>query len=333
MHEVRTSVEARLHAFLEDKRQETQQLSEESVELVDAVRELTLRGGKRARPIVMAAGYHAVGGGEAIEPLVDAGAALELLQSYLLIHDDWMDQDDERRGGPAAHVALAKAHQNEHLGASLAILAGDLASAYASELISEAPFPDARRAAGLRAFWRIQREVFFGQHLDLIASPDVDRMYDLKTGSYTVRGPLIVGALLAGASEAQLEALRNFAYPLGIAFQLRDELLGTFGDSNATGKPSGNDLRAGKLTHLVSLARTRIPAEERAPLEAVFGCRNAAQEKVNEATTLLESCGARQSVEERLDTLRKEASEALETASFKTERLTTVAALLTDRNH
>jgi geranylgeranyl diphosphate synthase type I len=336
IEEVRRIVNARLEAFFESKRAEAEQLSPISSELVDAVEALTMRGGKRLRPVVLTAGYQAVTPeGAEIEATANASAALELLQSYLLIHDDWMDGDTERRGGPSVHAAFSDHGHEPHLAESLGVLAGDLGSAYAWELLLQAPWPEDRRLDAHRSFVRIQTEVLFGQQLDLTGHPDVSRMHQLKTGSYTVRGPLRLGALLGNATEPQLEALERFGSPLGEAFQLRDDLLGTFGDSKETGKPAGNDLRAGKRTSLIAEAENVLSQSERAPLDAVLGHGDASDEAVSRATELLVTCGARARVEQRLDALLSEARGVLGDAAFAAdgvERLQAVADKLAVRS-
>ncbi len=333
MDELRGLLAERLEAFLADKRREAEEISPESVELVDQVTSLTMRGGKRLRPVVLTAAYRAVRPQAPLSQTVDAGAAMELLQTYLLIHDDWMDQDEERRGGPSVFAALRDRHGDAHLGASLAVLAGDLGAVFASEMIAGAPFPAARRKEGLDAFWRLQREVFFGQQLDILAAPEVERMYDLKTGSYTVRGPMLLGAILADADAAAMDALRRWANPLGVAFQLRDELLGTFGDPGATGKPAGGDIRQGKHTTLVKQARAVVPETERAALEDALGNESATDDRIAAATELLVRSGARKHVEERLALLAARSREALASAPFATEDLELITGLLVDRDH
>jgi geranylgeranyl diphosphate synthase type I len=188
-----------------------------------------MRGGKRLRPAALYAGFRAVSADASPDRTLDASAALELLQTYFLIQDDWMDGDEQRRGGPAVHVALAQKRGDVQLGASLAFLAADLASGFAWELLSVAPFPQGRLREALAIFGRTHFEVICGQQLDLLGHDDIALVHQLKTGSYTVRGPLCLGALLAGASAAQLEALERFGAPLGLAFQLRDDLLSAFG--------------------------------------------------------------------------------------------------------
>lgn len=312
LSEVRSLVDARLARFFETKREHAAGLAEEAPELVDAVSRLTLRGGKRFRPALLTAAYLAVDPDGAASDVVDAGAALELMQSYLLIHDDWMDGDDERRGGPSVHAALSASHDDTHLGASLSILAGNLASAQAWELLSQGPWKAKRGARAVKVFLEMHQEVVFGQQLDLLATERVAQMQQLKTGSYTVRGPLRLGAVLAGADDAQLAALETYGRPLGEAFQIRDDLLGTFGDARATGKPTGNDLRAGKRTALLLAAEGSATDEALAPVRAVLGREDANDEEIAQATAALEACGARNEVERRLERLVGEASAALE---------------------
>jgi geranylgeranyl diphosphate synthase type I len=250
--EVRHAVDAKLREVLDAALAESAVHGPEVVAPLEALRALALRGGKRLRPVLLAAAFEACGGERFGEAATLAGVAIELLQAYLLVHDDWMDGDEVRRGGPSVHAALRAAWRDVHGGDAGAILAGDLASALAQDVLSALPVPAERIVETMRVFARVQREVITGQLLDLRGAGPVEAMHDLKTGSYTVRGPLAIGAILAGASAEQRAALDRFAGPLGVAFQLRDDLLGTFGDESKTGKPAGSDLRAGKRTALVA---------------------------------------------------------------------------------
>lgn len=312
LEEVRRGVDGRLARFFEEERVAAGQLAPEALELVEAIEALTMRGGKRLRPAVLVAAFRSIAPDRDWTETLPACAGLELLQSYLLIHDDWMDGDEQRRGGPAVHAALSKKRGDAHLGASLAILAGDLGSAYAQRLVLESFATAARPNEMLAAFVRMQVEVVMGQSLDLLGSPDVSRMQQLKTGSYTVAGPLRLGALIAGATDAQMDAMEAFGTPLGEAFQVRDDLLGTFGDPRATGKPSGNDLRAGKRTALVRECERLLSDGERKALTRVLGQRDATDEDVAAATELIVQSGARKNVEQRLSALLDQACAALD---------------------
>ncbi|MGD8823433.1 MAG: polyprenyl synthetase family protein [Myxococcales bacterium] len=332
MNGIRRQIDAALEAFFESKCAEAARLSPRASELVVEVRELTMRGGKRLRPIVMAAAHRAAGGGDASEATVEAGASLELLQTYLLIHDDWMDQDLERRGGPAVHYAFERRHGGAHLGASLGILAGDLASTFSWELLLRSHFPTGRRDEALRLFIEIQKEVFAGQQLDLMTDPDVERMHDLKTGSYTTRGPAELGGILAGADPFSMGSLHAWSAPLGVAFQLRDDLLSTFGTVKETGKP-GDDLRHGKHNAVVAAFRKLEPdAAAQAALDAVWGRPDATDEALQAAWEVL--ANARAEVEARLAVLVDEARSAIASSPFDPEAksmLEEVTLRLTER--
>ena len=332
MGDIRRRVDGILERFFESKCEEATRLSPQAIELVTEVRDLTMRGGKRLRPIVTAAAYRAASGATDLTPTFEVGAALELLQTYLLIHDDWMDEDNERRGGPAVHYAFQEKHGDSHLGASLGILAGDLASTFGWELLLSGSFPEARRDEGLALFVRIQKEVFAGQQLDLMTDGDVERMHDLKTGSYTTRGPAELGGILANADAASIESLRRWAAPLGVAFQLRDDLLGTFGNVQQTGKP-GDDLRHGKHNAVVAAFRRLRPSEaERAVLEGVWGRAEATDEEVHAATEVLSA--AKREVGARVTFLADESRGALGESPFDDDAkqiLEEVTRRLTDR--
>jgi geranylgeranyl diphosphate synthase type I len=313
--EVREATDAQLRTFFSARRAELRSSAPEAELLATALEDLTMRGGaKRLRPAVMVAAQRAIRPAAPLSDAVHACAALEILQSYLLIHDDWMDGDLERRGGPSVHVMLRREVGEGHLGDALAILAGDLGNAWAWDLVIESAARAPNAAAVLAVFSRMQRDVVAGQALDLRASTDVTRMQQLKTGSYTVDGPLALGATLAGASPAQLDGLAAFGVPIGEAFQVRDDLLGTFGDTAVTGKPVGNDLRAGKRTAIVREAETTLDAETRKPLTHVFGRATATEEEVRAAMRLLESTGVRGRVETRLESLLTVSLAALDAA-------------------
>ncbi|MET0341981.1 MAG: polyprenyl synthetase family protein [Polyangiales bacterium] len=334
--DVKRRVDAHLVRFFQQKRDHAHTLSEPSLELLDALQEFTMRGGKRTRPAILRAGQLAIAPASDFTPLLDAAAGLEVLQSYLLVHDDWMDQDDARRGGTTLHKVFADRTGNAHLGACLAVLSGDLGNAFAIELVCRSAATSQHGASALEVFWAMQRDVVYGQALDLLAYPDVALIQRLKTGSYSVKGPLLLGAVLAGASAKQKSALERYAEPAGLAFQVRDDLLGVFGAPALTGKPAGNDLRAGKRTALIEELEARVPERERGPLLAVFGHAEASDAKVNEAIALLEQCGAKAAVEARIHKLAASAQSALVDADLSDtgrELLEGLVQLFAQRDH
>ena len=328
---VRPAVDRALASLLDARVEAARAHGPDVVALVDAVRSLSMRGGKRLRAVLVAAGYEACGGGAAAD-VVMAGVSMELLQTYLLIHDDVMDGDEVRRGGPSVHAMLRERYGSAKAGEHAAILAGDLAAALAEEALLAVPCAPARVAEASRELSRMQEEVVYGQLLDMRAgaatAAAVERMHELKTASYTVRGPLLVGALLAGASAAQKDALERFARPLGVAFQLRDDLLGTFGDPRATGKPSGSDLRSGKRTALA--VEIEKDPEARA-LAARIASESARDEDVAALVALLEQRGARARVEARVEALVREAENELAAAPVQRAALAGAMDALSSR--
>lgn len=310
--EVRANVDERLAAFFDERLSWCKPLGPDATAMLDAVRDLTVRGGKRLRPALLFAAYRAIDARAPAGVAYEAGVALELLQSYLLIHDDWMDRDEVRRGGPAVHVMLSRHFGTTALGEASAILAGDHAAALAQGVMAGLDAAPERVTIALLAFARMIEDTVLGQQLDLAGrTDDVERVHDLKTGSYTVRGPLLIGAALAGADDATMSALRELARPLGIAFQLRDDLLGSFGDTKMTGKPVGADVRSGKRTSLTVAAFAEANERDRRTLEATLGKRGATPQQIARVTAIYERSGARALVEARLRALEDEANALL----------------------
>jgi len=310
---IKRDVDARLQTLLDERVSAAKTVGSEFVEIVSAVRDLCLRGGKRLRPALLIAGYRAASARADLEPAVNAGVALELLQAYFLIHDDWMDGDTERRGGPAVHALLGKRFRSTALGDRSGILAGDYSAALAAEAMATLDVPPVRLQRVFAAFSQMQLDVVAGQQLDLVGrTKDIEQVYTLKTSAYTVSGPLKIGAMLAGGSARTLATLDRWARPIGIAFQLRDDLLGAFGDKQQTGKPIGSDLRAAKRTVLLATALRRARGRDHRILKSVVGNARASEERVKQAIDVLERCGARRAVEARIDELVTEARVALE---------------------
>jgi geranylgeranyl diphosphate synthase type I len=330
LDELRRRVDARLSLVLDEAESTARARARDAVDTVVQVRDLTMRGGKRLRPAMLLAAVECTSDWRTIAPaVIDVSCGIELLQTYLLIHDDWMDGDDVRRGGPTVHVSLAKRYANEHLGASAAILAGDFASALAQDLALSPSVPRERLFDVSRAFITMQREVVLGQTLDVLNSPDIEAIHDLKTGSYTVRGPIALGHALAGGSAEQWSALEAFANPLGVAFQLRDDLIGAFGDEKDTGKSAASDLRQAKMSAPVRWALERLPDGKRDELRSVLGTDQTAR-----AQELILESGALAGVEARIATLKAQALAALESPSLRRDGarlLGKLASLMCDR--
>lgn len=303
--------------------------------MVRAFRDLCLRGGKRLRAALLVAGYRAASASADLEPALDAGVAIELLHAYFLVHDDWMDRDDTRRGGPAVHKILADRYRSPRLGEASAILAGDLGVALATEALARVDVPASRLPRVFGAFAQMQADAVAGQQIDVIArGEDAEKTYTLKTGSYTVAGPLRMGALLAGGSPELISALERFALPTGVAFQLRDDLLSAFGDPSETGKPFANDIRSGKRTALILRAFELAKGKDKKVLTSAWGNSRAGVKLLREATDVLTRCGARAAVEKRIAELSNRALTSVEVAELAEARRTLLLGAvdaLTDR--
>jgi geranylgeranyl diphosphate synthase type I len=302
--ELRPEIERLLATRWATKLGELARHGEEVHAMAVAVRDLTVRGGKRFRAALLAIAYSGVAPEAPLKPALDAGVALELFQTYLLAQDDWMDGDALRRGGPSVHAQLSRSFGSARIGESAAILASDLTWGMAFEILSSLEVTAERSLDVIRRFCRIHEDVVVGQALDLFArAEDVEAMHALKTGSYTVRGPLVMGAALAGANAECVQALEAFAAPLGVAFQLRDDVLGTFATRDETGKDEGGDLREGKRTAVIVEAERLLDAAGKKVLARVFGREQARPDAVREVITLLETSGVRAAVTARLGDL------------------------------
>ena len=241
-------------------------VSEDLAPLADALVQL-LAGGKRLRPAFCYWGHRAAGGADG-EAIVNAAAALELFQACAIVHDDVMDGSDTRRGQPAAHRRFAALHRSrdwhgdpEAFGEGAAILLGDLCLSWSDEMLATSGFGPDELARGDRVFAEMRSELMGGQYLDLLEQArgggSVERALRVaryKSAKYTIEKPLHLGAALAGGGQEVLDGFSGYGLPLGEAFQLRDDLLGVFGDPAQTGKPAGDDLREGKRTALVAMA-------------------------------------------------------------------------------
>jgi geranylgeranyl diphosphate synthase type I len=331
--EFRGRVQAALDAFLDDQAERLGPLGEDATRLLAEAR-ATVSGGKRFRAAFCYWGFHAVAGPSYVDEaaLVRACASLELLHASALVHDDYMDASDTRRGRPATHRGFAVEHQEdgwrgdpEQYGASAAILLGDLLLSWSDELLRRCGLPLERVVAALDVFDRCRSEVITGQFLDVSVQArgeaDVDAAMTVlryKSAKYSIERPLHIGATLAGASDAQLADLSAFGLPLGEAFQLRDDLLGVFGDPATTGKPAGDDLVEGKRTVLVALTLDAAPQADAARLDAALGSA-LTEEQVADLRRIIDDSGAHQQVEQVIGELAVRATQALGRADVDPE--------------
>lgn len=318
-------VDALLGDFLRVRCQRLRAIDPALPAVADAVRSLVLAGGKRMRPAFVYWGYRATGAA-ATDRLWSAAAAVELLQTFALIHDDVMDRSVRRRGAPSVHVALSTHHRaaaldgdSDWFGVGAAILAGDLAFVWADELFDAVDVAPVERERARVVFTELRTELMAGQYLDLMlaASPLADpaqaqRVALLKAGRYTVTRPLQLGAALAGVEPDDGKALAAYGDAVGVAFQLRDDVLGLFGDAAATGKGVLDDLRQGKRTVLMLETRARCEDAARAVLDAALGNAALDESGADAVRQIVVDSGALDVVERRVRDLHDRALEALE---------------------
>lgn len=290
----------------------------------------TLQGGKRLRAAFCYWGWRAVTDASDTAEIVAAAASLEVFHAAALVHDDIIDNSDTRRGRPATHRAFEAAHlagrwtgDAAAYGRSSAILVGDLLVAWSDDLFEEgiADAPADRARAARRQYADMRRDVTVGQYLDIAAetvpAPEGEQLdrallvASFKSARYSVQQPLLIGAAIGGAHAEQHEALRAFGHPVGMAFQLRDDVLGVFGDSAATGKPSGDDLREGKRTALIAFARQELPASVRRTLDELLGDPDLDDGQVRMLQDTIRDSGALDRVEELIASYAREADRAL----------------------
>jgi geranylgeranyl diphosphate synthase, type I len=343
---VRTGVDAVLGEFLSAKAMQAP--DECLLPIVAAIREY-VTGGKRIRPVFCHCGWLAAGGDPDAHEVACIGAALELFHSFALIHDDIMDGSELRRVGPAMHVRLAGLHRDgadpvaaRRFAVNAAILVGDLCLVWSDELLHAANLAPARLAAARPLLDTMRTEVMAGQYLDLESPGECDwlsrawRTIWLKTAGYTVERPLQLGAALAGADRALLTACTAYGRPLGEAFQLRDDLLGVFGDPSRTGRSRLDDLREGKETVLIALTWQRASTQDRALLRALHGDPHLDESGAAVLRDIVRSTGADATVERLVRTRVDQALTALARAPIPGHvrgALTELAERVATRDH
>ncbi|HEX5144442.1 MAG TPA: bifunctional (2E,6E)-farnesyl/geranyl diphosphate synthase [Mycobacterium sp.] len=333
-----------LRSYLGERRRAAAYIGDDYAGLTAVLEEFVLRGGKRVRPAFAYWGWRAVAEEGSDDPSGLGGtpphilrlfAALELLHACALVHDDVIDSSATRRGMPTVHVEFAALHRErgwrgspEQFGVSAAVLLGDLSLVWADDIVATTDLPRDAAQRVQRVWSDIRTEVLGGQYLDIVAeASEADsiesavQVSTYKTASYTVTRPLQLGAA-AAADRPDIQAVfADVGNDLGVAFQLRDDVLGVFGDPAITGKPSGDDLRSGKRTVLLAEAVTR--AGESDPLGAKMLRESIGTElsdsQVRDLCAVIESVGALAAVENRIDTLTRGALQRLDDAPINAQ--------------
>lgn len=353
-------VSGRLASFIEDRASILAALGPDLEPFVEYSRSF-LSGGKRFRALFAYWGFRAITdeseASDDLNAIIGVAAALELFHAAALVHDDIIDNSDTRRGQPSAHTRFRQLHQNmgylgsaERFGRSAATLFGDLFLGWSDELLDESLASIDRAAARMTRyeFNLMRTEVTAGQYLDILEEQAwntvsetelrvrAERVALFKSAKYSVEAPLLIGASVAGARSRELSALRNFGRPLGMAYQLRDDLLGVFGDPAVTGKPAGDDLIEGKRTILIAMARERLLPGARAVLDELLGDRSLTETQVQMLQQTIIDSGAVLELEQLIQDYVAASLAALDAGELgraATAELRRLAQSVSDRSH
>jgi geranylgeranyl diphosphate synthase type I len=345
VRELRERFDAVLAGFID--RQDPQWPDGAPRGVLATLRRFVLAGGKRLRPMFCYWGWRGAGAPDS-DGVVAAAAALELFHAFALIHDDIIDGSDRRRGEPSVHRVFAELHTRSAwrgdpalFGRNTALLCGDLCAAWADQMFQECGLPADQLRSGYAVFAHMRTEVIAGQYLDLVSGvgdgsvASALTVIRMKAARYTVTRPLQIGAGLAGAGPALLAAYAEFGDPLGDAFQLRDDVLGVFGDPAVTGKSILDDLREGKPTVMMALARSRADRAQAARLRDLFGNPDLDAGGAEELREIIVDTGALDRIEQMIRVRAESALAALQEAPLEAdtyEALGTLATQTVNRN-
>ena len=320
----RTHLEAELASWLAERRRDAAGYLGEELVVIDTIERLLGAGGKRLRPALVYFSYKSCGG-ETEASVLPLALATELLHTYLLIHDDIMDRAASRRGQPSAHRWFADRHRHhgwagdgEHYGRSMAIHAGDLAHTWADQLVAGIEVEPGLRLELQRTYFAMCREVIDGQYLEMHlgfrepSETELAQVLRLKSGLYSVERPIQLGAVMAMAGERRRSGLGRYGRALGEAFQLRDDILGLFGDSTEVGKPVGDDLREGKFTFLIHHTLERASEAEAQRVRGALGQAHLEASEVEAVSRIVRESGGLEAVETMIERRSREALEALD---------------------
>lgn len=346
---LRESINASLTTFIERENRYLAEIGSELDPVASSLHSFLLDSGKRFRPLFAVIGY--IGTGATLSPeTITALSSLELIHVCALIHDDVMDASDTRRGAPAIHKHFENIHASQKLsgsasqfGIASAILLGDLALIWAAKMLHESQVSNDALVSSLSMFNEMQVELMGGQYLDIyeqaLASESVERSRKVaryKSGKYSIERPLHFGAALAQKNPTELFSVySSYGLPLGEAFQLRDDLLGVFGDFATTGKPAGDDLREGKRTVMMAMTHERATTGQRETIKELFGRPDIDEAGIAALQSIIIETGARDHLESLISDLYNEATAVIDHPTIDPAArplLLTMAKLATQRN-
>ncbi len=317
----KNKVDLALKEFLNNKLNKDGNYSDKIKELINNILEYNLRGGKRIRPITTIFAYKCF---KEDDNILDASIFIELMQAYLIMHDDIMDKSDLRRGKPSMHK-IYEEKSDEDFGVSMAILTGNLCASYAYDSIIESNFNDEERINALKYVSWINNRENYGQVLDImpgfenLKEEDVWKIYELKTATYTIQGPIYVGCVLANAPEDKIKKLQEYSYNIGLAFQIQDDLNSIFGEIGEIGKPNDSDIKEGKKTLIIAKALELGSYEDKQFLLEHYGNENISEDSVNKIKEIIKNCGALEYCNEKLEELIKKGKESIIDVELRSE--------------
>lgn len=290
--------------------------------IIKKIKDFTMHGGKRIRPLLMCYGYMA-GGKKINKNIIRASCSLELIHSSLLIHDDIIDQDDIRRSTDTVWNIFSKEKNNKHFGFSQGIVSGDLALSLALDCFLSTNIPDLLKIKTINQLVLMLNHVNIGQFLDvniqfssILKKEEILKVYEYKTAKYTIEAPLILGAIMSGAGNGLQRILTNYAVPVGIAYQIIDDILGIFGQESSLGKPIGSDVREGKKTLLILKALEKGNLKEKKIILKNLGNKNLTKKEFEVFKNILVKTGSLKYSSQLSRKLITKAKKELKTATF-----------------
>jgi len=347
--DLRSAINAELMSFVSNENKYLEAIGSELIPVAKAMQNFLLDSGKRLRPVFAYVGF--LGTSQtASTSILRACASLELIHVCALMHDDVMDGSDTRRGAPSVHRAFEAMHRDlglqgsaEQFGISSAILLGDLALVWSAKALHTAGLTDQELIRALALYDEMRVELMAGQYLDIyeqaLGSQSVERSLKVaryKSGKYTIERPLHFGAALGSSNPNEIyEIYSNYGLPLGEAFQLRDDVLGIFGDPSQTGKPAGDDLREGKRTVLLAMTLDLVNVSEKKFIEESLGDSNLSPENVDQIREIIKSSGALSEIERLIESLTNQSLEAIQTPLLSKQAqgfLSELAVMVTKRS-
>lgn len=333
LKEYKSRIDTALSKFFDEKIKEAGNIDKSAIEVMQNLKEFNLRGGKRIRPTLMIHAYKCFSEPDE-KDIIYASLAVELMEGFLLIHDDITDQDDLRRGGPTFHKIYEKKYNflkrtsPARFGENIAIVAADMQNSLANEIITSSNFSAEILNKIVKKYHEVALKTEYGWLLETmvyakqaseVTEQEIMKVNEFKTAGYTIEGPLHMGATLAGVDQKELNLLTDFAVPLGIAFQIQDDILGMYGNEAKLGKPIGSDLREGKITLLIVKALGKASEEQKKILLDNLGKQNLTLEDINAVRKIIMDTGSLDYSKRLTEELINKAKNTISDADFRPE--------------